>query len=126
MAYWHSNLHKRKKSGGKKRPLRKQRKSERGGFPAETALGERKLTRRAGLGGTEKLKLLRASYANVSNRASGKTERLKINRVVSNRANVDYDRTGVITKGAVIETSAGNARVTSKLGGDGVINAVAV
>jgi small subunit ribosomal protein S8e len=39
---------------------------------------------------------------------------------------VDYDRRGVITKGAEIETKIGLARVTSRPGGDGVINAVLI
>ena len=47
-------------------------------------------------------------------------------RVVKNPVNVDYDRRGVITKGAVIETSLGLARVTSRPGQDGIINAVLI
>jgi len=124
VAYWHSDLHKRKKSGGKKHPLRRRRKSERGGFPAETILAERKLIPHTGMGNKEKL--VRERHANVSSRSGGKTQRLEILRVVSNRANVDYNRTGVITKGAVIETPAGQARVTSKPGRDGVVNAVLI
>lgn len=126
MAYWHSDVHKRKRSGGKRHPLTKRRKSERGGFPAETVIGERKLTRRSWMGSTEKLKLFKADYANVSSPATGKTQKAQITRVISNRADVDYNRTGVMTKGAVIETTVGNARVTSRPGSDGVVNAVAV
>jgi small subunit ribosomal protein S8e len=57
---------------------------------------------------------------------SGKTEKVEITRVVKNPANVDYDRRGVITRGAVIETSLGLARVTSRPGQHGVLNAVLV
>ncbi|HDN05822.1 MAG TPA: 30S ribosomal protein S8e, partial [Candidatus Bathyarchaeota archaeon] len=46
--------------------------------------------------------------------------------VIRNPANVDYDRRGVITKGAIIETSLGLARVTSRPGQNGVINAVLI
>jgi small subunit ribosomal protein S8e len=51
---------------------------------------------------------------------------VEIVRVVKNLANIDYDRRGVITKGAIIETALGPARVTSRPGQDGVINAVLV
>ncbi len=44
--------------------------------------------------------------------------------MVKNGANVDYNRRGVITKGAEIETALGMAKVTSRPGSDGVINAV--
>jgi small subunit ribosomal protein S8e len=62
----------------------------------------------------------------VTNPKSGKTEKTEILRVVRNPANVDYNRRGVITKGAEIETTLGLARVTSRPGNDGVINAVLV
>src|SRR5881296_1264151 len=48
----------------------------------------------------------------------------KLLRVIRNPANVDYQRRGVITKGAIVETELGQARVTSRPGQDGVINAI--
>ena len=62
----------------------------------------------------------------VSNLSTGKTEKTEILRVVRNPANVDYDRRGVITKGTLIETSIGLARVTSRPGQHGMVNAVIV
>ncbi|NIQ06207.1 MAG: 30S ribosomal protein S8e, partial [Candidatus Korarchaeota archaeon] len=63
-------------------------------------------------------------FACVTDPKSGKTEKVEIKSVIENPANADYDRRGVITKGAIIETSKGNARVTSRPGQHGVINAV--
>ncbi|MBE3116075.1 30S ribosomal protein S8e, partial [Candidatus Bathyarchaeota archaeon] len=57
---------------------------------------------------------------------SGKTEKTEIVRVVRNIANVDFNRRGVITKGAEIETALGVAKVTSRPGSDGIINAVLI
>jgi small subunit ribosomal protein S8e len=37
---------------------------------------------------------------------------------------LDLQRRAIITKGAIIETSKGNARVTSRPGQCGIINAV--
>lgn len=79
-----------------------------------------------GYGGTTKIKALRDNQASVTDPKSGKTEKTKIIRVVKNRANVDYNRRGVITKGAEIETTLGLARVTSRPGSDGIINAVLI
>jgi small subunit ribosomal protein S8e len=45
---------------------------------------------------------------------------------MKNPANVDYDRRGVITRGTIIETSLGVARVTSRPGQDGTVNAILV
>ncbi len=57
---------------------------------------------------------------------SGKTKKVEIVRVIKNPTNVDYDRRGVVTKGAMIETALGSARVTSRPGQDGVVNATLV
>ena len=46
--------------------------------------------------------------------------------MVKNPTNVDYDRRGVITKGTIIETPLGTARVTSRPGQDGIVNAILV
>ncbi|MEM2118806.1 MAG: 30S ribosomal protein S8e [Candidatus Bathyarchaeia archaeon] len=126
MSVWHGTLYKKKPSGGKVRPYRKKRKFEKGSFPAETLMGERKLKKARGRGGTLKNKILSDKYACVTNTKTGKTEKAEIVRVVRNPANVDYNRRGVITKGAIIETSAGIARVTSRPGQHGVLNAVLV
>jgi len=124
MSVWHGRLHKKKPSGGRKRAYRGKRKFEQGSFPAETILGEPKRKTARGRGGNTKIKILSDKYACVTDPKSGKTEKAEIMRVVKNPANIDYDRRGVITKGAVIETSLGLARVSSRPGQDGIINAV--
>jgi len=126
MSVWHGDLHKRKPTGGKRRPYRGKRKFEQGSFPVETVLGEPKRKIERGRGGNIKIKVLSEKYACVTDLKTGKTEKAEILRVVKNPANVDYDRRGVITKGAIIETSMGLARVTSRPGQNGVINAVLI
>ena len=105
---------------------RRKRKFEIGSFPTETTLGKlkRKISRRGG--GNVKVRLLYTTYANVSNHTTGKTERVKVLRVIGNPANVDYDRRGVITKGTIIETLLGTSRVTSRPGQSGLVNAVLI
>ena len=44
--------------------------------------------------------------------------------VIENRASADYDRRRIITKGAIIKTKLGDAKVTSRPGQTSVINAV--
>lgn len=124
MSVWHGDLKKRKPSGGRKRPYRTKRRYERGAFPTETTQGEpkKKIDRRRG--GNLKIRLLSANQANVSNPSTGKTEKVEILRVVRNPANVDYNRRGVVTKGTIIETPLGVAKVTSRPGQDGIVNAV--
>ncbi len=122
----HSSLRKRKLTGGKKRVYRTKKKYEAGGYPAETILGEPRRKTSRGLGGDCKVKVLSDKFASVTDPANGTTQKTEIVRVVRNGANVDYNRRGVITKGAEIETSLGLAKVTSRPGNDGIINAILI
>jgi small subunit ribosomal protein S8e len=122
----HSSLRKRKLTGGKKRAYRTKKLYEAGGFPAETVMGEPKRKIQRSIGGNTKVKVLTEKFASVTDPKTGKTEKTQIVRVVHNGANVDYNRRGVITKGAEIETPLGHAKVTSRPGSDGVVNAVLV
>jgi small subunit ribosomal protein S8e len=126
VSVWHSDMRKKKPSGGRKRAYRKKRRFELGSFPAETTLGELKRKTVRGRGGTQKLKILSNNQVCVTDPKTRKTEKVEIARVSKNPANVDYDRRGVITKGAIIETSLGLARITSRPGQNGMLFAVLI
>jgi len=124
LSVWHGDLKKRKPSGGRKHPHRTKRRYEKGAFATETTQGapKKKINRRRG--GNLKTRLISVNQANVSNPSTGKTEKVEILRVVRNPANVDYNRRGVISKGTTIETPLGAAKVTSRPGQNGIVNAV--
>ena len=100
----HSDLFKKKISGGRKKAFRGKRVFEMSGRPTETKLGETHLTVDRVRGGRFKNRLLKIDYANVSDPKTGKTKKSPIVRVVKNSVSVDYDRRGIITKGTIIET----------------------
>jgi len=121
---WHWDLHKRKRTGGKKRPWRKKRKYEAGSYPTEKRRGEEEeIVPERRRGGNIKVRVKVAKYANVSDPKTGVTKKVKILKVEKNPSNVDYNRRGVITKGAIIRTELGLAVVTSRPGQNGVVNA---
>jgi small subunit ribosomal protein S8e len=97
-----------------------------GSDPAATVVGEPRIVSKRGRGGNIKLSVLATNFANVTDPATGKTEKTEIRSVVKNPANVDYQRRGVITNGAILETPLGQARVTSRPGQHGVVNAILV
>ena len=121
---WNDTLSKRKPSGGKKRAYRAHRIFDVGRHPVETIEGEQKLKKVSGRAGIEKVKIVRASVVNVSDPESGKTEKLEILDVISNPANADYNRRGVITKGTIVRTEKGLARIISRPGQSGALSAV--
>lgn len=112
-----------KRTGGRRRPIRKRRKHEVGRPSAETELGEPVLRTINARGGVEKVRALRTDRASVAT-ADGETVEASIQDVVENAANPNYARRNIITKGAIIETDRGRARVTSRPGQDGQVNAV--
>ncbi|MEA2034829.1 MAG: 30S ribosomal protein S8e [Euryarchaeota archaeon] len=116
----------RKETGGRVSLSRGKRKSEIGRAPADTHVGDdrRKLIRTRG--GNLKIRALRAQYASVSNPKTGETKKMLIENVEKNTANPNYVRRNLLTKGAIIKTEMGLARIGSRPGQDGIINAVLV
>jgi small subunit ribosomal protein S8e len=100
------------------------------GRPAvDTQLGEdsRKMVRVRG--GGVKVKLVKAKSANVL--IDGKHVRCEVTWVSENPASRDLTRRNIITKGAVIDVkgpdgAAFKAKVTSRPGQDGLLNAIKV
>ncbi|KZX16793.1 30S ribosomal protein S8e [Methanobrevibacter cuticularis] len=116
----------RKSTGGRNIANRGKKKYELGREPADTRLDEKRLRKIRTRGGNEKLRLATENKINVMNPESNKSETLDIITVLENEANPNYVRRNIITKGAIVETSAGKARVTSRPGQDGVINGVLI
>jgi len=111
-----------KPSGGRRRHARGKRKHELGRGPAETEVGAPRLQVIDVRGDAEKRRALATNVANVA--TGGETVEAEIEDVVENPANPNYVRRNIITHGAVIETSEGRARVTSRPGQTGQVNAV--
>jgi small subunit ribosomal protein S8e len=117
------NLVKRRPTGGRARPHRGRRAYERDGYAIEPLVGAATMRTIRRRGGHVTSGAITADFANVSD-GSGKAKKSKIIRVKSSPANRDYQRRGVITRGAVLETEAGEAVVTSRPTADGVVNAM--
>lgn len=111
-------------SGGLTAHHRKKRRMDRGSEFIQTRVGKRKSSVEKTRGGSQITKLLSEEKVNISDK--GKTFTSKIISVVENPANPHFVRRNIITKGAVIKTEAGLARVTSRPGRQGIVNAVLV
>ena len=112
----------RKKAGGKYIKSRGKRKYEMGREPVFTKIGEEKKKIIRVMGGNRKIKLKSALYANISTPEGIK--KVKILNVEENKANKQFTRRNILTKGAIIQTEIGKARITSRPGQHGVVNGV--
>ncbi len=128
-------------SGGKRRAGRDKRRAHWGGFFARTkyeppkagaagtagATGAELAESRKSFrtrGGTTKVAAEKIFYANLKTPSGVKKTRVL--NVVETPANRHFARENVIVCGALVETEAGRARVTSRPGQCGVINAILV
>ena len=125
MALWQGES-RRKSTGGRLVRARGKRRSEIAREHIDTLVGgeSQKIVRTKG--GNEKVKLMRTEKINVTDPKSGKTSVVALTNVVENAANIHYVRRNIITKGAVVDTSAGKVRVTSRPGQTGALSGVKV
>jgi len=75
-------------------------------------------------GGNLKVRALRAETATICIPSTGETKRAVIETVEENTANPHYVRRNLLTRGAIIKTDLGHARIVSRPGQDGTINAI--
>jgi len=117
---------KRKISGGRYRDYRKKKLRVTGRLPSHTKMDERNTISPRIRGGKRKIVQLSNNIANVYDSGSKKYTKSKILTVVSSEANRHFVRRNIITKGAIVRTEAGDAKITSRPGQEGAINAVLI
>ncbi len=123
MSIWQARS-KRKLTGGRLTHSRKKLKRELGRESTSTTMGSLSKKKIRCFGGNEKIKVMKTEYSNILTKEGFK--KAKILSVVENSANRHFVRRNIITKGAIINTEVGKARVTSRPGQDGLINSILV
>jgi|TARA_B100001964_G_C14234742_1_gene601855 small subunit ribosomal protein S8e len=117
----------RKFSGSKyKRKGRKQKQYELGREPALTKLEKKRAIYIRTMGNNRKARLLGINTANLFDPKAKKYEQIKIKTILENPANRHFVRRNIMTKGTIIDTEKGKARITSRPGQDGTVNAVLI
>ena len=117
---------KRKYTGKKYKYFRKKRKRELERPAINTQIQPSKLKKQRVMGGNFKLKLFSTNLVNVTDPNTNKTKKVKILRFESNQASKDINRRHILTKGAIVETELGKARITSRPGQHGQLNAILI
>ena len=125
MALWQGNA-KRNKTGRRIRCSRGKRKFEIGRESLLTTVGEIRLKKVRTRGKNIKTRAKAINIAFVIDQKNNKTKKTEIKSVIGNPANINYIRRNIINKGAIIETDIGKARVTSRPGQTGSVNAILI
>jgi len=119
------NLATSKITGGRRYPLRTRRKYEIDRYSVEAIPGPHTTVVRKVRGNNQKTALKTTDFVNLAISGS-KVKKVKILKVLKNPASSDYERRGVISKGAILETEDGQCKVVSRPGQDGAVNAVLI
>jgi len=115
----------RKPTGGRYTSTLSKRKYMIGRSPSMTKLSKANTTRTIRvMGAGTKRRMLAAKSANLLDPKTKKCVTAAITTVTENPANRHFVRRNVITKGTIIMTEKGKARVTNRPGQEGFINAV--
>jgi len=126
MTLWQGES-KRKVTGGRRVHTRKKRKFELGSdFKPAVIGGDDVKKRYDGRGGKRKFRMSQVNFANVINPKTKECKKVKILSVKDNPSDPHYVQRNIVTKGASILTDIGTAKVTSRPGRDGVVNAILI
>lgn len=123
MAVWHKRSM-TKKTGGKTRRYRKSRKYDLGSEFSEPEVGDQRIRVVRTRGGNDKSRVKRSETVNLA--VDGEVKKADIEQVLENPANPNFVRRSLLTKGTIVKTSEGKAKITSRPGQNGVVNAVPV
>ena len=120
------NIRKRKHTGGRIKHTRGRRSDEKDTFSVDTLLGDHSVRIKNSRGGNIKVSLVTDNSVNVIDKSTNTIKKTSINRVLKNPSNRDYERRGVITRGAILDTELGKVRVLSRPGQTGIINGILI
>ena len=119
-----SQFRSKRKVTGWKYAKRVKKLRHKGNLPSLTNLAPKHINLERTRGGHTKIKLFANDVANVFDPKTKKFEKLKIVTITENPANRHFVRRNIMTKGAIIKTDKGLAKITSRPGQEGAINAV--
>lgn len=117
---------KRKSTGGRYKATLTKRLHSLARAPRLTKLDETKRKKLRVRGANEKIILFSSNTANVYNPKTKKYQKTKIKNISENTANRNFVKRNIMNKGAIIETELGKAKITSRPGQEGTINAVLI
>lgn len=118
----------KKISGGRYRRHRKKRLHELAGQKIDVKLGEEKRKIKRVTGGNKKTSLLNVKFINImENSVKGKkTKKVEIKNVIETPSNKFLARQNIVTKGTIVETEIGKAKITNRPSQEGTVNGVLV
>ena len=123
----HRGRARKKESGGRYKPTRGKRLFMKGSSPTLTVIDEaHKIKVVRTKGDNRKSRVLTANLVNLFDPKTKKFSKANLKSVTECPADDHYVRRNIFVKGAIVETDKGKAKITSRPGQNGSINAVLI
>lgn len=114
----------RKISGGKYKKHRKKKSYENQGQKTIVKLGDRKKKTKKTRGGHKKTFLLKEKFVNI--KIKDKIKKVEIKNVLETPSNRFLARQNILTKGTIIDTELGKAKITNRPTQEAMINGILI
>ena len=114
----------RKASGGRYIQRRKKKSYEIAGQRRIIKLGEEKKKTQRGRGGNKRILLLATKFINIF--AKGKSKKVVIKNVLETPSNKFLARQNILTKGTIVETDIGKAKITNRPTQESLVNGILI
>lgn len=115
-----------KPTGARYRDYRKKKLHELGSPATLTKLAKKRAKTIKVRSAHTKMRLLAENVANVFDKKTNKYQKVAIKAILESPSNSQFVRRNILTKGTIIDTELGKAKVTSRPGQEGAINAVLI
>ncbi len=116
----------RKASGSRYKDYRKKRHYECGNSSVKTRIAKTKQKILRTRGGNSKILLLNSDVINLIDPKTRKASKATIKSVLDNPANRNFIRANILTRGSVVDTDKGKARITNRPGQESTVNGVLI
>ena len=116
----------RKPTGSRYVDYRKKKSFNLGRDPTFTRVGNKSIKSLRIRSGKRKIVQLLNDELNLLDPKTKKYSKVKIKSVVDNPANKNYVRRNILTKGTIVETEKGKAKITSRPGQEGSLNVILI
>ena len=111
----------RKISGGKYIKRRKKKSYEVAGQKRVVKIGEEKRKTKKTMGGNKKTFLLKAKFVNIPQK-----KKVEIKNVLETPSNRFLARQNILTKGTIVETNLGKAKITNRPTQESIVNGILI
>jgi len=113
-------------TGGKRKKNKDKKLRYFGSAPTNTKIGAKDVRKSVSIRGNRRKAVIKAAqYINLRGK-DGKVKKVALRTVIETPDNRHHARQNILTKGAIVDTESGKAKITNRVGQDGIVNGMLI